>query len=75
MQDLEGIIQPLQRHGLTYQRPAEKFKQHYISHCLRKTVNLKHVSLDRSIIVMLCEALVLQQFNYCDNVYNSCIDN
>lgn len=57
-----------------------RFKDH-ISRCLRNAfIKLKLIfnnryCLNRKIKVMLCETLVLSQFNYCDTVYDTCIDS
>jgi len=44
------------------------------SHCALKMIYSHRNVLDQKTKIMLCESLVLSHFNYCDVVYNNCID-
>ncbi|KAF2893916.1 hypothetical protein ILUMI_12259 [Ignelater luminosus] len=56
-----------------------KFKMHVNSLIQKAYTKLKYLFFNRFVLsnksrVMLCEALVLSQFNYCDVVYGPCLE-
>lgn len=72
------IINETKNLGLTIDTDL-RFKSH-INNCVRKAYcNLKNIYsnkelLDKKTIKLLCEALVLSHFAYCDIIYGPCID-
>uniref|UniRef100_A0A1Y1LAN8 Reverse transcriptase domain-containing protein n=1 Tax=Photinus pyralis TaxID=7054 RepID=A0A1Y1LAN8_PHOPY len=55
-----------------------RFERHISEACRKAYINLKLIFghrqfLNRKVRAMLCETLVLSQFNYCDQIYGPCL--